>query len=130
MTVFDGTVIENFQEEIILIDETTVSDGYGGYETKWKDGAKIVVGLVQPHDGSTTIANAIVGKQSITIMTGTDTDLKRDKYFKRVSNGKTYKLDRDNNEKLAPDDSTLQWRVTTATEAALPKNDYDETPST
>lgn len=121
MTIFDGTLMESYIEDIVLIDETSVSDGFGGFDTAWTDGAEIQVAIVQPHDGSQTIANAIVGKQSITITTGTNITLKRDKYFRRVRNGKTYRIDHDNTDKLTPDDSELQWRVTTATEAALPK---------
>lgn len=120
MTVFDGTLMEQYQENIILLDETTASDGYGGFDTVWVDGAEMTLAIIQPHDSGTTIANAIVGKQTITIVSGTNVDLKRDKYFRRAKNGKTYRFDKDNAEKLAPDDSELQWRVTTATEAALP----------
>ena len=122
MNPFEGTILQNYIEVLILIDETTVSDGLGGFATEWVDGAEISTPVIQPKDAKAIIANAIVGQQSITIITSTAIELKRDKYFRRVSNGKTYKIDHDNTERLTPDDSELQWRVTTATEAALPKS--------
>ncbi|MBR0340740.1 MAG: head-tail adaptor protein [Oscillospiraceae bacterium] len=122
MNPFEGTVLQNFVEEIVLYDETTVSDGLGGFTTEWVEGAEISVAIIQPHDAKAAIANAIVGQQSITILTSTSIELKRDKYFRRASNGKTYKIDHDNTERLAPDDSDLQWRTTTAAEVALPKS--------
>lgn len=122
MSPFEGTILQDFVESIVLLDETTVSDGLGGFVTEWTDGATIDVAVIQPRDTKATIATAIVGQQSLTILTSTAIELKRDKYFRRKSNGKTYKLDRDNTERLAPDDSELQWRATTAAEAALPKS--------
>lgn len=122
MNPFEGTILQDFVESIVLLDETTVSDGLGGFVTEWTDGATIDVAVIQPRDTKATIATAIVGQQSLTIITSTAIELKRDKYFRRKSNGKTYKFDRDNTERLAPDDSELQWRTTTAAEAALPKS--------
>lgn len=122
MNPFEGTILQDFVENIVLLDETTASDGFGGFVPEWKDGAEISVAVIQPRDTKATIATAIVGKQSLTILTSTAIELKHDKYFRRISNGKTYKIDHDNTERLAPDDSDLQWRVTTAAEAALPKN--------
>jgi hypothetical protein len=121
MNPFEGTILQDFVENIVLIDETTASDGLGGFVYEWTDGAEISVAVIQPRDTKATIANAIVGQQSLTILTSTAIELKRDKYFRRKSNGKTYKIDHDNTERLAPDDSELQLRATTAAEAALPK---------
>jgi hypothetical protein len=121
MNPFEGTILQDFVENIVLLDETTASDGLGGFVYEWTDGAEISVAVIQPRDTKATIANAIVGQQSLTILTSTAIELKRDKYFRRKSNGKTYKIDHDNTERLAPDDSELQWRATTAAEAALPK---------
>lgn len=120
MTEFEGTVLQDFQENIVLLDEISVADGFGGFKASWADGAEISVAIIQPRDAKATIANAIVGQQSLTILTGISITLKKDKYFRRASNGKTYKFDYDNTERLAPDDSDLQWRMTTATEAAVP----------
>ena len=121
MNPFEGTILQDFVENIVLLDETTASDGLGGFVYEWTDGAEISVAVIQPRDTKATIANAIVGQQSLTILTSTAIELKRDKYFRRKSNGKTYKIDHDNTERLAPDDSELQWRAATAAEAALPK---------
>lgn len=126
MSIFTGTLLEYFEEEITLIDEISVDDGFGSFKPEWIDGAKITVAIIQPRDTKTVIANAISGKQSITIITGTDVELKQDKYFRRESDGKTYKIDYDNMEKLAPKNSKLQWRKTTATGAALPKKRYEQ----
>lgn len=121
MTGFEGTLLQDFSEIIVLLDETTVSDGLGGFDTAWAEGAEISVAIVQPRDTKATIADAIVGQQSITILTSSAIELKRDKYFRRRKNEKTYKIDYDNSERLSPDDSDMKWRMTTATEAVLPK---------
>ena len=119
---FDETIMKDFQENLVMLDRTTVSDGYGGFEVAWVEGATFIAVLTQPQSGSAEIAQAITETKTYKIVTGTNITLHKDDYFRRVRDGKNFKILKDNTDRLAPDDSELQMRVTSAEEVELPND--------
>lgn len=119
---FDDTVMKDYQTELVMMDRTTVPDGFGGIKTTWAEGAAFTAVVTAPKSGTADIANALVERKTYSVVTGTNVTLRKDDYFKRVSDGKTFKVLNSNTDRLAPDDSTLQMRVTSAEEAELPND--------
>ena len=119
---FDETIMKDYQVALVMLDRTTVSDGFGGFDTAWVEGAGFTAVLTQPQSGSAEIAQAITEKKKYTLVTGTNITLRKDDYFRRVSDGKNFVVLKDNFDRLAPEDSTLQMRVTSAEEAELPND--------
>ncbi len=119
---FDDTIMKDYQEELVMLDRTTVSDGYGGFTVVWQEGAKFTAVMTQPQSGSADIAKAITQTKQYKIVTGTNILLNKDDYFRRKSDGKNFKIMNSNYDRLAPDDSTLQWRATSAEEVDLPND--------
>lgn len=119
---FDDTVMKDYQTELVMLDRTTVKDGYGGFEVKWVEGAEFTAVVTAPQSGTADIANALTEKKTYKVVTGTNVTLRKDDYFKRVSDGKAFKVLNDNTDRLAPDDSMLQMRVTSAEEVELPND--------
>lgn len=120
---FEGTVMQDFKEtKLALLDRTTVSDGYGGFTVKWVEGARFSGVLTQPKNLNQEVAKADTGKYSYTLATSTNIKLKKDTYFRRLSDGKDFVIENDNYNRLAPDDSALQMFATTAHEVTLPND--------
>lgn len=122
MSIFDETIMKDFQENLVMLDRRTVPDGYGGIKTQWVDGAEFTAVMTQPQSGSAEIADAITESKTYKVVTGTNITLNKDDYFRRVRDGKTFKILNGNADRLAPDDSELQMRVTTAEEVTLPND--------
>lgn len=121
MSVFDGTVLEDFQENLVMLDKTTTADDYGGIKRVWVDGAKFIAAMTQPQNISAEIAQALTAKKSYKVITETGVTLSSGDYFRRARDGKTFMIVNGNDDRLAPDDSELQMRAATAEETELPK---------
>lgn len=117
---FDETIMKDYQVQLVMLDRTTVPDGFGGFTVEWVEGAEFTAVMTQPQSGSADIAKAITQTKQYKIVTGTNILLRKDDYFRRVADGKDFVIKNDNFDRLAPDDSTLQMRVTTAEEVTLP----------
>lgn len=123
MSIFDETIMKDYQESLVMLDKRSVEDGYGGFAPpKWTEGARFTAVMTQPNSGSAEIAQAITESKTYKIVTGTNITLNKDDYFRRVRDGKTFKILNGNTDRLAPDDSDLQMRVTTAEEVTLPND--------
>lgn len=119
---FNDTVMKDYQENLVMLDRRTVPDGYGGFTVEWVDGAAFTAVMTQPQSGTAEIAQAITESKTYKIVTGTNITLNKDDHFRRVRDGKTFQILNGNTDRLAPDDSELQMRVTTAKEVVLPND--------
>lgn len=122
MSIFDETIMKDYQESLVMLDRRTVPDGYGGFTTQWVEGAPFTAVMTQPSSGSAEIAQAITESKTYKVVTGTNITLNKDDYFRRVRDGRSFKVLNGNTDRLAPDDSALQMRVTTAEEVELPND--------
>lgn len=122
MSIFDETIMKDYQESLVMLDRRTVPDGLGDFKTVWQDGAPFTAVMTQPNSGTAEIAQAIAESKTYKIVTATNITLNKDDYFRRVRDGKTFKILNGNTDRLAPDDSELQMRVTTAEEVTLPND--------
>ena len=122
LSIFDETIMKDFQENLVMLDRRTVPDGYGGFTVEWVEGAAFTAVMTQPQSGSAEIADAITERKTYKVVTGTNITLNKDDYFRRIRDGKIFKILNGNTDRLAPDDSELQMRVTTAEEVTLPND--------
>ena len=58
------SLLDESMEECVIMDKTTVSDGYGGYKTTWKEGATISAAVVLDN----SIEAKIADKQGVTAL--------------------------------------------------------------
>lgn len=119
---FNDTIMKDYQENLVMLDRRTVPDGFGGFKIAWTEGAEFTAVMTQPNSGTAEIAQAITESKTYKIVTGTNITLNKDDYFKRIRDGKTFKVLNGNTDRLAPDDSELQMRVTTAEKVELPND--------
>lgn len=116
----ENTLLKDFTETLVIMDRTTAPDGYGSYNTVWKEGAPFSGALTSSQNGTAEIAEAIKEKKSFTIVTETNVTLMKDMYFKRVKDGTYFRVMRNNTDKLTPNDSSIPMRATEAEITELP----------
>lgn len=116
------SLLDEYMEKCIMLDKTTVSDGYGGYTTTWKEGAEFYSAIV--------IDSSIEAKRAekegvtgiYTVTTSKALNLQYHDVFKRVSDNKIFRVTSDGDDKRTPASATLDMRQVSAEEYTLPAN--------
>lgn len=113
------SLIDDFMENCIMIDKRTVADGYGGYVTEWVDGAEFEAAITL----DSSIEAKIGEKQGVTALyTVTTTkalNLQYHDIFRRLSDGKVFRVKSDGDDKHTPRSANLNMRQVSAEEFVL-----------
>lgn len=103
----------------VLLNKQTVADGYGGYNTTWADGALFDAAIVL----DTSIQARIGEKQGVTalytVTTSKAMNLQYHDVFRRVSDGKIFRVKSDGDDKHTPKSAGLDMRQVSAEEWTL-----------
>lgn len=109
-------------EECVMLDKTTVPDGYGGYRAKYVDGAEFSAAITF----DTSIEARTAEQQGVTSMytvtTGKEMTLEYHDVFRRSRDGKIFRVTSDGDDKHTPASASLNMRQVTAEEWELPNN--------
>lgn len=113
------SLLQEAMEKCIMMDKTTTADGYGGYKVSWKEGAEFQAAAVLD-----TSIEARIGEQQgvtalYTITTKKAMNLQYHDVFKRVSDGKIFRVKSDGDDKRTPESANLNMRQVTAEEWEL-----------
>ena len=106
-------------EDCTIIDRVTVSDGYGGYTSKWQDGAPIQCAIVFDSSMQARIAETQGVKALYTITTQKNVNLQYHQVLRRERDGKIFRITSDGDDKHTPASATLNMRQVTAEEWEL-----------
>lgn len=113
------SLLSEAMEDCVLIDKRTSADGYGGYDTVWTDGAEFKAAIVL----DTSMEARIAEKQGVTarytVTTSKQLNLQYHDVFRRVSDGKIFRVTSDGDDKKTPASATLNIRQVTAEEWEL-----------
>ena len=114
------SLLDEAMEEFVMMDKTTVSDGYGGYIPTWKAGASFQATAVL----DTSMQARIGEKQGVTALYTVTTrkamNLQYHDVIRRVSDGKIFRVTSDGDDKKTPGSAGLNMRQTSAEEWSLP----------
>lgn len=103
-----------------MIDKRTVADGYGGYVTEWVDGAEFQGAITL----DTSIEARVGEKQGVTalytVTTSKAINLQYHDVFRRLSDGKIFRVTSDGDDKHTPKSANLNMRQVNAEEFILP----------
>lgn len=116
----DDTLLKEFTENLVIMDRTTIADGFGGFNVVWQEGATFTAALTSSQNGTAKIAEAITATKIFKVVTETTVTLLKDMYFKRLKDGTVFKILRNNTDKLTPDNSAISMRATEAEITELP----------
>lgn len=113
------SLLTDAMEPCVLLDRHTEADGYGGYTTSWTDGASFYAAVVLESSVQARIA-AVQGVTSLyTVTTGREFNLQYHDVFRRVEDGKIFRVTSDGDDKKTPKSTALNMRQVSAEEWSL-----------
>ena len=110
------SLLENAMTSCVFLDKKKSPDGQGGYINTWTEGAEFQAAI----SFDTSIEARVAEKQGVTnlytVSTQKATVLDYHDVFKRISDGKIFRVTSDGDDKATPNSSKLNMRVVTAEE--------------
>lgn len=110
------SLLSEAMEKCIMLDKTTESDGRGGFNTAWVDGAEFDAAIVFDSSMQARAAEAAGVKALYTITTAKNVNLQYHDVFRRNSDNKIFRVTSDGDDKKTPNSATLNMRQVTAEE--------------
>lgn len=114
------SLLDEAMESFVMMDRITAPDGYGGYNSFWREGASIKAAAVL----DTSMEARVGEKQGVTalytITTGKSVNLQFHDVIKRTSDGKIFRIKSDGDDKRTPASAGLNMRQVTAEEWSIP----------
>ena len=110
------SLLQEAYESCVMMDKQTTPDGVGGVITTWVEGSPFNAAIVFDSSMQARVAE----KQGVTSLYTITTDksivMRFHDVFKRVSDGKVFRVTSDGDDKKTPKSSTLNMRQVTAEE--------------
>ena len=113
------SLLSEAMEKCIMIDKTTTDDGYGGYETVWVEGAEFDAAIVFSSSMEARRAEASGVSSLYTVTTSRAMTLEYHDVFRRLRDGKIFRVTSDGDDLFTPKSATLDMRQVTAEEWKL-----------
>lgn len=110
------SLLDEMMEEMVMMDKTRKPDGEGGFITKWVDGAHFNAAATFDTSMEARTAQAQGVKSLYTITTRKNTVLEYHDVFRRLRDGKVFRVTSDGDDRFTPKSSTLNMRQVTAEE--------------
>ena len=115
------SLLDNAMETCVLMDKTTASDGRGGYIPTWTDGASFDAAITYDTSMQARIAEAQGVKNLYTVTTRKAMNLQYHDVFRRVEDGKVFRVTSDGDDNKTPMSAGLNMRQVTAEEYEIPR---------
>ena len=114
------SLLDEWTETCLLLEQTPTADGYGGTKTVWKRGALFQAAVVLDSSMQAKVA-AVQGVTALyTVTTPRSTNLQHHDVFRRESDGKIFRVTSDGDDKRTPKSAGLDMRQVSAEEWSLP----------
>lgn len=113
------SLLTEAMEECVFKDKTRVPDGYGGVSVAWVDGASFNVAITLDTSMEARVAEQQGVTSLYTITTERNLTLMYGDVFRRVSDGKIFRVTSDGTDKKTPLSASLNMRQVTAEEWEL-----------
>lgn len=114
------SLLTDAMETCVILDKTTVSDGRGGVISQWTDGASFQAAITYDAsiEGRTAAVQGVTALYTVT--THKDINLQYRDVFRRMSDGKLFRVTTDGDDKKTPRSAALDMRQVNAEEWSLP----------
>lgn len=110
------SLLHDAMTDVVMLDKQSVEDGEGGFISKWTEGAAFRAAITF----DTSIEARAAEKQGVTslylVATSRSAMLRYHDVFKRLSDGKIFRVTSDGDDKFTPRSATLDIRQVTAEE--------------
>lgn len=114
------SLLSEAMEKCIMLDKQTIADGYGGYITQYVDGAEFDAAIVLDNSIQARVAQQQGVTALYTVTTKKAMNLQYHDAFRRVRDGKIFRVTSDGDDKATPASATLNMRQVSAEEWSLP----------
>ena len=114
------SLLSEAMETCIMLDKRMVDDGYGGYKTEYASGIEFQAAIVLDNsvEAQKALSDESVGVYTIT--TRKNINLQYHDVFRRVEDGKIFRVTSDGDDKKTPNSAGLNMRQVAAQEWELP----------
>lgn len=114
------SLLSDALEPCQILNKVTEADGYGGYRTIWTSGALFDAAIVlnSSLEAQTALAAGVTGIYTVT--TKRVLNLQYRDVFRRLSDGKVFRVTSDGDDNKTPKAATLDMRNVSAEEWSLP----------
>lgn len=113
------SLIDDFMDKCIMLNKVTTADGYGGYITTWTEGAEFDAAITFDTSMQARTADKAGVTSLYTVTTSRALTLEYHDVFRRVRDGKVFRVTSDGDDKFTPASATLDMRQVTAEEFTL-----------
>ena len=114
------SLLSEAMEKCIILNKVKVEDGYGGYVDTYAEGVEFDAAIVLNNsiEAQVALKQGVTGVYTIT--TTKALNLQYHDVFKRVSDGKIFRVVTDGDDKKTPNSAGLDMRQVSAEEWSLP----------
>ena len=116
------SLLTEAMETCQMLDKTKAPDGYGGYVNTWSEGVTFNAAITF----DTSMQARTAEKQGVTslytVTTRKNITLEYHEVFKRLKDGKIFRVTSDGDDKYTPDSASLNMRQVTCEEWELPND--------
>lgn len=114
------SLLDKAMTDVVLLEKKRTSDGEGGFITAWEESAVFVAAISFDTSMTARIAEAQGVTSRYTVTTRKNVALEYHDVFKRLSDGKIFRVTSDGDDKFTPESASLNMRQVTAEEWRLP----------
>lgn len=114
------SLLDSAMETFVMLDKITTPDGYGGYYSRWVEGAEIQAAATFDTSIEARVAEVQGVTSRYTITTQKNINLQYHDVLKRASDNKIFRVTSDGDDKKTPASAALNMRQVTAEEWELP----------
>lgn len=115
------SLIDAFTDNCTMMDKVSVPDGDGGFNKSWAEGAPFSAAITL----DTSLQARVAEQQGVTalytVTTKKNINLQYHDVFKRLSDGKIFRVTSDGDDKATPEGVGLNLRQVSAEEWSLPQ---------
>lgn len=113
------SLLSDAMESCVMLNKQTTNDSYGGFINTWVDGATFNAAIVFDTSIEARVAE-VQGVHSLyTVTTPRNVTLQYHDVFRRVRDGKLFRVTSDGDDKYTPASATLDMRQVTAEELSV-----------
>jgi len=104
------SLLEEAYEDFTVLNKSVIDDGYGGVETVWSDGATIKGAMVFDNSSQMKAAMAMGVTSAYTLTVKKSIELDYHTVIRRESDGRTFRLTSNSDDKKTPESANLNMR--------------------
>lgn len=110
------SLLDDALESCVMMDKTTMPDGYGGYISTYSEGAEFKAAIVFDTSMEARRAEEQGVRSLYTVTTTRSLTLEYHDVFKRLRDNKIFRVTSDGDDKFTPNSTPLDMRQVTAEE--------------